>query len=616
MKNLKSVKVSSRVKSSVVVLLGTVLLLSWFKMTLTSLSVIIFLTLLVFLVGSITRLCISFLVSLMLYGTLLGLVNVVGINEQLVYPFTVWGQLLWVALLSIVLHIYQLHIDWKLDASASILSVLSIFLLGGRNQFQIGSAFAAIFPNEDNAAWVLTLHRATAEHPKGGGNFGPLFDLLLYSSHVSIDFLVPNQPTSDSFANAIVGLHMAVLLLAPFISVAVMDHLKKNQSDSKSTITEVLVFALGLQVTWIHFINIGHMATGLSAIAIVVLLVLLSLNSSSHEDLNSSTLIMQILLTFTASSIWFPIAPLALSMLIIIGFYSLKTNDRAYKLILVALGISLIVIRELLPRFDTFRTEDSALLSGAFNLLKMEGGVASTGPYSFAWILLLLLVLLVILQITETSKMVLQMLLPLIIGLLTSVGLKVINLRETNGVVNYGARKYESVLIVITLVFFGVIIARYLSSRISTTGVMALTIGVAVLLFSQLPAFEQFLSGRTYSGTRDTQLLQIAKTISKGLNIGDDIVCIGEPAQTDSYLVYSCSRWASAYTDTDGLIKNEWRKAVLGAIPLDMMPAIRQTLKSTTKVIVLGAEVSISERNPAWEFLINEKWKLLFVRDH
>jgi hypothetical protein len=616
MKNSKSFKVSSRTKSSIVALLGAVLFSTWFKMTLISLSMMILLTLLVFLVGSITRLCVSILVSLMLYSTLLGLVDVVGINEQLVYPFTEWGQLLWMALLLIVLHIYQLHIDWKLDACASILSVLSIGLLGGRNQFQIGNSFAAIFPNEDNAAWVLTLHRAAAEHPKGGGNFGPLVDLLLYFSHVSIDFLVPNQATSDSFANTIVVLHMAVLLLAPFISVAVILHLKKNQSDSKSPITEVLVFALGLQVTWIHFISIGHMATGLSSIAIVVLLVLLSLNSLTHYKLNSSTLIVQILLTFTASSIWFPIAPLALSMLMIIGYYSLKTNNRAYNLVFVALGISLIVIRELLPRFDTFRTEDSSLLSGAFNLLKMEGGVASTGPYSFAWILLLLLVLIVILQITETPKMVLQMLLPLIVGLLTAVGLKVINLRETNGVVNYGARKYESVLIVITLVFFCIIIARCLSSRISTTGVMAVTIGVAFLLFSQLPAFEQFLSGRTYSGTRDVQLLQLARTTSKALNIGDDVVCIGEPAQTDSYLVYSCSRWASAYTDTDGLIKNEWRKAVLGAIPLDMMPAIRQTLNSTTKVIVLGAEVSISERNPAWEFLINEKWKLIFARDH
>jgi hypothetical protein len=608
---------SSRIKTSAVVLLCSVVLSSWFRMSLTSLSVIIILTLLVFLVGSITRLCISVLISMLLYSTLLGLIDVIGVNEQLIYPFTVWGRLLWVTLLLMVVKIYQLHIDWKLDASAAALAFLGVFLLAGRNTFKIGNAFASIFPNEDNAAWILTLHRATAEHPKGGGNFGPLFDLLLYFSHFLIDLLVPNRPISDSFANAIVGTHMTILLIVPFISVAIVVQLNKSRVDFKSSIGEVLVFALGLQVIWIHFITSGHMSTGLSAISIIILLMFLSFDSPGHDVSNRKILLVQMSLTFAASSIWFPIAPLALLILMMISARSWRTqNSRFYTLVLVALGSSLIVVRELLPRFDTFRTEDSSLLSGALNLLKMEGGVGSTGPYSFAWILLFLLVLLIVLPMTETPKMLGQILSPLIVGLLTVVGLKIINLRQTNGVVNYGARKYESVLIIIALVFFGAIIMRYLSSRISSSSILALTIGVAISLFSQLPAIEQFLSGRTYFGTKDPQLQQLGRSISESLAIGDDVVCMGEPAQTDRYFVYTCSRWTSAYTDKDDLIKNEWRKAVLGEIPVDMMPPIREQLNSTTKVVVIGAKVSIPERNPTWEFLINENWQLIFARDY
>jgi hypothetical protein len=616
MKTVATVLNSSSTKSSMVLLIGSSLLTLWFRLDPKIVLLILVLSLVVYFLGSITRLCAAVLISLLLYSALLGLIDVLGLNEQLMYPFSTWGQLILLSLFFISVNIFDIQVPWRIEAFAASLSFISVLILASRNIFQTGNAFAGIFPNEDNAAWVLTLHRAINEHPEGGGNFGPLLDVFLYGSHNLIEFALPDSSASDRFANVIVSLHMAVLLFVPFIAIAVMSSISKNQVRRESSISEIFILALGLQSIWIHFITSGHMSTGLSAICMVILLILLAVDVSPPGASRKQTIVMHILLAFAASSIWFPISPFALSILVYIGVVELRNpTRRTFGWISISLGISFIVARELLPRFDTFRTEDASLLSGAFNLLKMEGGVGSTGPYSFAWILLFLVLLIVILPIAEKPEMVVQFLFPMTVGLLTVVGLKIINLRETNGAVNYGARKYETVLIMIALVFFGVVIVRILSSRIST-GVFALTLGVALSLYSQLPAFEQFLSGRSYYGARDTQLQQLGRAISENVAIGDDVVCIGEPAQTDRYLVYTCSRWTSAYTDMDDLIKNEWRKAVLGEIPIDMMPSVSEQLSSSTKVIVIGPEIAITERNPAWEFLIDENWEFFYARDH
>lgn len=606
-----------RAKISSVVFGSTVSLTVWLKTGVASVFIVFLVTLLVFFVGSMTRLCVASIISLLPYSILLGIVDTFGFNEQLIYPFTLSGQILWGFLLLAAIRVYRVYINWKVDAIASLFALFSVLLLCGRNIFQTGNAFAGIFQSEDNAAWILTLHRATSEHPKGGGDFGPFFDLILFVSHSLINFINPSSSVSETFANAVVGVHLIVLFFLPFLAVAILLHLNKNQNDFKSLSSEIIIFASGLQVIWIHFITSGHISTGLSALATVNLVVLLSLDTSMQNLANKKVLLLFVSLAYSAASVWFPIAPFIILLLLVIAAQSVRSlRSQAFSFILLVFSISLIVVRELLPRFSTFRTEDSFVLSGAFNLLKMEGGVGSLGPFSYGWILIFLLLLLLLLPITEKPEIVFQTLRPVMFGLLTVVGLKITNLRVADGVVNYGARKYESVLVIVALVFFSLIVVRYISRRISTASVPIFALCLAITVFSQLPAIEQYLGAGTYSGSKNSELLQLGRAISKNLSVGGDVVCFDESGQVDKYLVYMCSRWTSAYADTDDNQKNEWRKAVLGEIPLEILPTLRMKMSPATKVVVIGPEVDVSERNPSWEFLVNQDWKLIFARDY
>lgn len=619
MKSFSLVSLARRTLPCWIFLLGSISLALWTRVGGKALPIILIATVFIFVLQSITRFVMTVVIALLGYSALLGLIDVIGLDHQWVYPYNLLGQLIFGAFFLVVIKLYRVNISWPVDTAAALLSVAGAFLLADRDVFQTGHAIAALFPNEDNAAWILTLHRATSENSVTAGDFGPLFDLLLYSSNRFINFVLPDGLAADNFANSIIVLHLAVLLIVPFAAVAVLNHISGNSLKFRDHVSKVFFLALGSQVVWIHFITSGHASTGLSSILILMLLVLLSFKSPSSSTTDLKSTLLWVLITFAATSIWFPIAPFSLSLLILIGIRKSRVSNRritSFNLLTVLAGSILIISRELLPRFDTFRTEESSLLSGAFNLLKMEGGVGSTGPYSFAWVLMFLLVLVAFNPLGENYNQVVRSLTPIIVGFLTVVGLKIVNLRSSGGAVNYGARKYESVLIIISLVLFGLILINRLSSRMASNGLMVLTFGLGISLFAQLPAVEQFLSGRTYFATKDAQQVQLGRAIANNLSVGDDVVCINEPAQFDRYLTYRCSRWTSAYADKDDLIKNEWRKAVLGELPLDAMPKIRSDLGSSTKLIVLGDAVNMAQRNPEWDYLVDSKWETIFARDN
>jgi hypothetical protein len=80
-------------------------------------------------------------------------------------------------------------------------------------------------------------------------------------------------------------------------------------------------------------------------------------------------------------------------------------------------------------------------------------------------------------------------------------------------------------------------------------------------------------------------------------------------------LAYTCSRWSAAYSDTDGVIMNEWRKAVLGAIRQEQLGEVKNAQQINSKVLIVGPAGYQKELNPDWELLIDDNWSVFEATD-
>ena len=145
--------------------------------------------------------------------------------------------------------------------------------------------------------------------------------------------------------------------------------------------------------------------------------------------------------------------------------------------------------------------------------------------------------------------------------------------------------------------------------------VSALASLAAVLLIMQLPVTNSILGQRMYEGIHNSQIRSLAQAISSNIHLGDSVVCMNpsyqiEPMSELRLLSYACSRWAAAYGDSDGVPKNQWRKAVLGQIPSDQLREVQTLQLKSTTVIAVGP-VADFKLSPDWNLLIDPAWSVV-----
>ena len=80
-------------------------------------------------------------------------------------------------------------------------------------------------------------------------------------------------------------------------------------------------------------------------------------------------------------------------------------------------------------------------------------------------------------------------------------------------------------------------------------------------------------------------------------------------------VAYVCSRFVAAYSDSDDLKKNEWRRAVLGQIRYEELPQVKEALGEDVILLRVGPANTDLTNNVDWTSLVNPNWRQVFAND-
>jgi hypothetical protein len=499
----------------------------------------------------------------------------------------------------------------------SLGSATSVFFLGYQTGLtKPGGSIAALFIQEDNAAWVLAASRVQHTSDNTIGIFGPLVDVLFFISHSISNNLFQNLGDADHVANAITLTYIIIPMILPFLCNAAII----RNVNGKSPAISLLLLQTGTTFIWFHFQQSGHLTAGLTSTGLLLLLVRIASLQSSPSQNTSLTRINMIVFLIVIGQTWFPIIPLGVALILMVGSKQLTPvgSRRRGVFACAVFGSIFLIVTEALPRFSTFRDENGGLFSGAANLLLMEGGAAGTEPLTAVVGLLILIG--IALFILSTNEINVAKLVPLTYFWTFLFLMKITNVYLTGGTVNYGVRKIESMMILVSVVYCLWTLSMEVGV-LHTKKMHIFLIGIPALsLMFQLGVVNQIIGKNLFPGLKNTRNTIIAQAISNTVSNGVSAVCINEQHQNEPFselrmVAYVCSRFVSAYGNRDDLEKNEWRKAVLGAIRYEELPKVKEGLGDEVLLIRVGPANSDLTNNVDWTQLVNPNWRQVFAND-
>jgi len=321
-------------------------------------------------IGSLSELVFSLSLSIVSFSAALMLLDITRVDTRAFYPPSIYAFIV-VGVFSIIfLRSIPLTKSWRHELTAILVSTATLYLTTNKDLWTEGGALAAIFHAEDNAAWALTVNRAAFRNDLGPGNYGALLDVLFSAVH-GLTVLGNDLGHADRIAVAIVGTSLLLLAINPFLINAVLRLI---------TPTVSLVHLAGIQIAaafiLIHFIFIGHFATGL-AVQLTILLVLFV--SSMYWDkirVSFSYLVVLAVVAVNVSATWFPLSLFSVGLMISLsrGFRGRSRSDQFVVFLTIICASVLIAFREIYPRVSFFRAGNSSLVTGIETLLTIEGG--------------------------------------------------------------------------------------------------------------------------------------------------------------------------------------------------------------------------------------------------
>jgi hypothetical protein len=136
----------------------------------------------------------------------------------------------------------------------------------------------------------------------------------------------------------------------------------------------------------------------------------------------------------------------------------------------------------------------------------------------------------------------------------------------------------------------------------------------------QLPAAQQLVGRNMFPGLKNPRDAIISQGISNTISNGTSAVCINEQHEDAAFselrmVAYVCSRFVSAYGNRDNLEKNEWRKAVLGAIRYEDLPKVKEGLGDDVTLIRVGPVNTDLTNNVDWTQLVDPNWRQVLAND-
>lgn len=530
---------------------------------------------------------------------------------NLVFPFnlrTTWVIALWIVVGLAVLFRWgeKLRLPTRVEWVVLLLSAIpSIFYMDTRTA-RVGGSLAAIFDFEDNAAWVLTLNRITRSDNPKPGDHGAIVDLLLSAANNFSKAEFPRLYFADHLAFSIILTQILILTGIPVATALVFWRCSRREP----ALGLLISVSGGIQIAFLHFAHVGHLATGVAFVffALALLVPILQFQEESERFDFRRVSIPVFLLLFLAGNAWFPISPLVVIVMLILCVTNRSAAPQSW---IAGSVISILLFINFTQRVD-FVAEGSLLpaVSGGASVLQMEGGVASVGGLS----LLLMVALVVVLIQWKKNVIAPAVLLTACVGY--SLALRYANMIIAEGEVNYGARKVESFVILLLLVLVAPLLVQILAER---GGALLRPIAYFGLIatWSLLPYLSTFVGQQSMAGASDSQIVAISQAVSRNVELGRSTVCLNptydaRPAGALRMLSYFCSRWVASLSNTDSEAKNEWRKAVLGELDQSELTQVRDSQEPDTTVILVGPPSPLETgSNPEWQLLVDPSWKIV-----
>lgn len=519
----------------------------------------------------------------------------------------------------------EIKIPWRLNLIAVAMASLTLYLVADFRLFRSSGAISALYAWEDNADWILIVHQALNQNLNiEGSQYGPLMETGLWFSHSFSTLVFPNLTAPDYLATAVIIFTLLLIASIPFL--ALLPSINDGKID-KGAMSSTVVLTLGATLGFLQLNSIGHLS---AAIACLLLTIYLCVSFTlPGSDLPSGIkhlfLLCQILLAYLAGFTWFPVAPLSATLIIfsIWGSREIVRKSRIIQWFYYASAlvmVYLLVSNGFLRRVNWERSVDAGLLNsaasivdGARSLLTLTGGNTDIQPWNLLVITLFLLILLLGFAA---------------LGLKANAGLKAFALifayvylikftdLRLNEVAAYGSKKLEIVLVLIGATFLSWAIVKlfekFLSNKISSK-IPSLLLSVFLL---SMPVGFAIIPGNYYAGLDWDPNVKTSKVISKYVEVGRPTVCLNETYQAEGGSAprlgaYICSRWTSAYSNTDSNQMYEWRVFVFAGADVDaqVLRSASRALPANTMLIVVGPEDKERvKNNPEWSLLVKDEW--------
>ena len=564
---------------------------------------------------SFTKFFTSFFISVIVFSFFNKLISETFLSTPLnelgfVFPIVIILVFAWIS------KIWHYEISLK-DEIISLGAAAIVFLRAFESELtKPGGSITALFSQEDNAAWILAANRVQDTSESSIGIFGPLVDTLFFISHSVSTNIFQNLGEADDTANAIILTYIMIAVLLPFLCNAAIVTNQKRKSNGLS----LFILQMGITVIWFHFAQVGHLTAGLASTGLLLVAVRIASLQNDLDKITALARIALIVFLIVIGQSWFPIIPLVVALMFMIGKRQFTPAGTRSLVVFVfsILGSCFLIATEAIPRFSTFRDENGSIFSGAENLLLMEGGVVGTGPITIELVLLIVIVTIIFILRIESLNPI--KLLPLTYFWTFLVLIKISNVYITGGAINYGVRKIETMTVLVSFVYCLWIITNELNV-LPKGKTQLLLIGMPLFsLLLQVPVSNQIIGKNLFPGLSIYRNGVIAKAISANISKGDSAICINEVHQVEPFselrmAAYTCSRFVSAYGNRDGLLKNEWRKAVLGAIKYEDLPRVKEDLGEDVILIRLGPANPDLTNNVDWTSLINPNWRQVRAND-
>ena len=519
----------------------------------------------------------------------------------------------------------DIKIPWRLNLIAVVIASLSFYLVADFRLFRSSGAISALYAWEDNAEWVVTVHRSLNQSLYiEGGMFGSLMDIGLWFSHSLSTLAFPTLTAPDHLATAVIIWTLLLMLAIPFLAVLPSIF---NVTTGKGAMSSTVVLSLGSILCMLQINSVGHLSAAISCLLLTIYLCV-SFTHPGHElhiGIRHLFLLSQILLAYLAGASWFPVAPLSAALIVfsIWGSREIVRKSKIIQLLYVASALAmvyLLIIKSLLVRFEWERSADEGILSGATSLLNSvsktlatPGGNVEIQPWNLFTITLFSMIL-----VFGFAMLGLKANDGLISFALIIVYVYVIKFSDLmlNEVASYGSKKLEIMLVLIGATFLSwaivLLFEKYISKTVSPK-ILALLVSVYLL---SLPVSYAIIPGNYYNGLEWQPNVKTSKLISKYVEPGRSTVCLNEtyqaeiasPARLGAYI---CSRWTSAYSFADSPQNYDWRiAAYTGAYGnTQELRRLSKALPADTMLIVVVPEDKEGvKNNPEWDLLTQKEW--------